>query len=115
MGLDVTKNDDIKEGVLLLAEQASYLLINRLFFLKILQDHPSYSYKAPRYDLNNLIPSIKEAFKNVIREINFEAVNDLDKVFDTINYNFSVELIKEFIQDLEGWKLKTINDDIFLK
>lgn len=37
---------------------------------------------------------------------------DLDEIFDTINYNFSKELIKEFIQDLEGWNLKTINDDI---
>ena len=103
---------EAKGGVIILAEQASYMMINILFFLRILQNHPKYQIKAPRIDPTNLFNSIQVAFKAIIKKIDFQAIFELDSIFDKINYALCEEIILDYIEDLSSWNLQKIRDDI---
>jgi type I restriction-modification system DNA methylase subunit len=97
------------------ARQASYLLMNKLIFYKILQSEPAYSGNVPSLDLRQMEISkqLRLAFDAVIKNIDFEAVFEQDPIFDEISLNSAMnEEVKELLHELGEFDLSKFGSDV---
>lgn len=91
--------------------QASYLLMNKILFYKILEDT---GHDVPDLDIRELSDPVKRrrGFKRITKAIDFEAIYQHDPVFDGIPLSSSAQLeIEEFVEELGKYDLNRFQFD----
>lgn len=93
--------------------QAAYLLMNKLVFYKLLEDTDVY--EVPEVELDELVDPKKrqDVFKQLIDEVNFEAVYEQDSIFDSLPLNDKSEIeVEELLNELETYNLERFDHDV---
>lgn len=93
--------------------QASYLLMNRLVFFKLLDDSPVY--EVPAFSLAQLSdPDTRlRAFARIVEELDFEAVYQQDEIFDSLPLSDqALTETQDFVDGLERFNLASLDFDV---
>lgn len=96
------------------AEQAAYLLINKIVFYKILEDAPTY-----RGDVDPLAVSryrvredLEEHFQHIVSDVNFRAIYEHDPIYSEIPLDPVSDKVREFILELDEQDLDRFDSDV---
>ncbi len=93
------------------ASQAAYLLMNKLFFYKVLEDT---GYDVPDLPLEKLAEpeERREAFDKVVKDVDFEPIYEHDPIFDEIPLTDQASLeVGEFLEELDHYDLGEFKHD----
>lgn len=96
-------------------QQASYLLLNKLIFYKVLRNEPAYSESVPSINLKvaDISDQLKSTFAGVIKNIDFQAVFEQDPVFDEVPLNETVnDEVKGLLHELDEFDLSKFGSDV---
>lgn len=96
------------------AEQAAYLLINKLIFYKILENAPTYSsdidpLAVSPYRVQN---DLEDFFLHIVDEVDFEAIYEHDEIYSEIPLDPVAEKVREFIIELDERDLSQFDSDV---
>ena len=94
------------------AQQAAYLFVNRLVFLKLLEDAPAYD--VPSVDLSALADPERrrQIFDEVVDAVDFEAIYRREEIFDRVPLtDTAVRAVEEAGRELESYDLAAQFDD----
>lgn len=97
------------------AQQAAYVLMNKLIFYKILQNEAAYkgSIKPLNLETSTISQHLRLAFDSVIKNVDFEAIFEQDKIFDEIPLNEELnEDIPSFLSELDQFDLSKLGSDV---
>jgi len=97
------------------AQQASYLLMNKLVFYKILQNEVAYKddIQPLDYKAAHMSEQLRSAFDSVIRNVDFEAIFEQDLIFDEIPLDMELnEEIRSFLSELGQFDLSKFSSDV---
>lgn len=97
------------------ARQASYLLMNKLVFFKILQNEQAYKEYMPTLDVEapDVSERLRRAFNAVIKNVDFEVVFEHDPIFDEIPLTNSInEELIDFLDELDEYDLSKFSSDV---
>jgi len=96
------------------AEQAGYLLINKILFYKILENAPTYA-----DDVKPLVVSplrvqedLEDYFQNLVDTIDFEAIYEHDPIYSEIPLDSVAEKVREFVIELDERDLTQFDSDV---
>lgn len=113
-GIEYDEADDRDRIRREFAEQAAYLLINKIIFYKILEDAPTY-----REDVDPLAVSryrvkedLEEHFEHIVDDVDFEAIYDHDPVYSEIPLEPVADKVREFIIELDEQDLTRFDSDV---
>lgn len=93
--------------------QVAYLLMNKLLFYKLLEDHDPYD--VPDVDLEELVhpDSRREVFETVMERVDFEAVYEQDAIFDSLTLTErAARETESFLNELEQYDLTRFRYDV---
>jgi methylase of polypeptide subunit release factors len=93
--------------------QASYLLMNRLVFYKLIEDTTAYT--VPPVVLTDLVDSTKRRvlFDQFVSAVNFEVVYNTDPLFDSLELLPQAKIeTEELLEQLESFNLAQFDYDI---
>lgn len=97
------------------AEEAAYLLINKVLFYKLLEGTQIYGDRMLPLEVRsfNIREDLDECFGHLMDEIDFEAIYEHDDIFSEIPLDEVVaEKVQDFIDELEGQNLQQFNSDV---
>lgn len=96
------------------AEQAAYLLINKVLFYKILESSPTYAEEVKPLAVSpfRVQADLDEYFTHIVDEIDFEAVFEHDEIYSEIPLDQVAEPIRDFIIELDEQDLTQFNSDV---
>lgn len=96
------------------AEQAAYLLINKIIFYKLLESSPTYGDEIESLAVSpfRVQDDLQEYFDHVVEKIDFEAVFEHDEVFDEIPLEQASSRIRDFIIELDDQNLQQFDSDV---
>lgn len=108
---------EVKHNV---AEQAAYLIMNRIVFYKTLESYQSNLKLLPlsamaeeKFDPKIVLERINECFEYVVTNIDYEAVFSRSQFFDLIPYSeILLSYLNDFIRDIKQYNLSEINRDV---
>jgi len=96
------------------AEQAAYLLINKILFYKILENAPTYE-----DDVDPLVVSplrvqddLEDYFQHLVETVDFEAIYEHDPIYSEIPLDPVDEKVREFIIELDERDLTQFDSDV---
>jgi type I restriction-modification system DNA methylase subunit len=96
------------------AQQAAYLIINKVIFYKILESSPTYS-----KDIDPLVPrpshvqeDLEEYFSHLVDEVDFEAIYEHDNIYSEIPLDAVEGKLRAFILELDDYDLSQFNSDV---
>lgn len=96
------------------AEQAAYLLINKIIFYKILEGAPTY-----RDDVDPLAISryrvqedLDEHFQHLVTDVDFRAIYEHDPIYSEIPLDPVSKKVREFILELDEQSLDRFDSDV---
>ena len=95
------------------AQQAAYLLVNKLVFLKLLEDTAAYT-DVPEFELSALADPDRrrQVFDELIEAVDFEAVYRREEIFDRVPLtDTAVRAVEEVGAELESYDLESQFDD----
>jgi type I restriction-modification system DNA methylase subunit len=97
------------------AQQAAYVLMNKLIFYKILQTEPAY--KGSIQPLNpHILPisdQLRSSFDAVMRNVDFEAIFEQDQIFDELPIEGEMnDEIQNFLVELDHFDLLKLRSDV---
>jgi type I restriction-modification system DNA methylase subunit len=106
--------DEREEELENFAEQATYLLINKIIFYKILENSEVYSddVRPLAVSINRVREDLKEYFDEVVERVDFEAIFEHDDIYSEIPLDNVNQRIREFIIELEDEDLTRFNSDV---
>jgi type I restriction-modification system DNA methylase subunit len=91
--------------------QATYLLMNKLFFYKVLEDT---GHNVPEIPLKNLVnpEARRQFFDDLIQQADFKAIYEQDPIFDEIPLNERArEDIERFLEELGTYNFGSLRHD----
>ncbi len=102
------------------AEQAAYLIMNRIIFYKTLESYqknlnllPLVAQPEEDFNSKKLRDRIEECFNYIVSSIDYEAVFIKSNIYDEIPYSESLlSYLNDFIRDIEQYNLSEINRDV---
>ena len=96
------------------AEQAAYLLVNKVLFYKILENSPTYSDEVRPLAVSpfRVQADLEEYFSHIVEEIDFEAVFEHDEVYSEIPLDPVAEQIRDFVIELDEQDLTQFDSDV---
>ena len=96
------------------AEQAAYLLVNKIVFYKILEGSNTYGedVRPLTVSIHRVQQDLEDHFEEVVDRIDFEAIFEHDDVYDEIPLDSVGERIREFIIELEDQNLQQFDSDV---
>jgi type I restriction-modification system DNA methylase subunit len=108
---DESDREDVLEEF---AEQAAYLLTNKILFYKILESSPTYTDEVQPLAVSpfRVQADLEEYFNHIVEEIDFEAVFEHDDIYSEIPLNLVSEQIRDFIIELDEQDLTQFNSDV---
>lgn len=109
--LDANKQKEVQTNF---AEQAAYLLINKIIFYRILENSEAYrdQLKPLAVSIHRVQQDLEDHFTEVVENIDFEAVFRHDEVFSEISLDSVAERIREFIIELDDQDLTQFDSDV---
>ncbi|WP_254530445.1 restriction endonuclease subunit M [Natrinema gelatinilyticum] len=115
-GIDYTDADEDERAEVRaeFADQAAYLLINKILFYKILESSPTYAdeIKSMAVSQFRVKEDLEEYFKHVVTEINFEAIFDHDEIYSEIPLGEVSNRIRDFVIELDDQNLTQFDSDV---
>jgi type I restriction-modification system DNA methylase subunit len=108
---DETERKDVQAEF---AEQAAYLLVNKVLFYKILESSPTYADEVKPLAVSpfRIQADLDEYFNHIVEEIDFEAVFEHDEVYSEIPLDPVSEQIRDFIIELDEQNLTQFDSDV---
>jgi len=96
------------------AEQAAYLLINKILFYKILEQSLAYGDEINPLDIrrSHLREDLNEHFEQIVHDIDFEAVYEHDEIYSEIPVDRITDRVRDFILELEERDLTQFDSDV---
>ena len=97
------------------AQQAAYILMNKLMFYKILQNEAAYKGSIQPLSLETapISQQLRSAFDSVMKNVDFEAIFEQDQIFDEIPLNEELnEDIPSFLSELDQFDLSKLSSDV---
>lgn len=96
------------------ADQASYLLLNKILFYKILESSPTYSEDVEPMAVSpfRVREDLEEYFTHIVEEIDFEAIFEHDEIYSEIPIEPVAGKIREFIIELDEQNLTQFDSDV---
>ncbi|WP_276253583.1 restriction endonuclease subunit M [Halomontanus rarus] len=96
------------------AEQAAYLLVNKVLFYKILESSPTYSDEMEPMTVSpfSVQQDLEEYFTHIVEEIDFEAIFDHDPIYSEIPLDPVSGQIRDFVIELDDQNLTQFDSDV---
>lgn len=96
------------------AEQAAYLLINKIVFYKILENSDAYSddVRSLAVSINRIRADLEDHFEDVVEQVDFEAVFEHDEIYSEIPLERIGDRVRDFILELEDQDLTQFDSDV---
>lgn len=96
------------------AEEAAYLLANKIIFYKILESAPAYTGEVRPLAIrpNHARTDLETYFEEVVANIDFEAIFEHDEIYSEIPLDRVGQRISEFINELNEQDLTQFNSDV---
>lgn len=96
------------------AEQAAYLLVNKVLFYKILENSPTYAEDVEPLAVSpfRVQADLEEFFNHIVDEIDFEAVFKHDEIYSAIPLDIVASQIRDFIIELDEQNLTQFDNDV---
>lgn len=96
------------------AEQAAYLLINKILFYKILENAPTYEDDVDPLAVSPLRvqDDLEDYFQHLVETVDFEAIYEHDPIYSEIPLDPVDEKIREFIIELDERDLTQFDSDV---
>jgi type I restriction-modification system DNA methylase subunit len=110
-GANVSEQREVREEF---AEQASYLLINKIIFYKLLEDSPTYRGEIEPLAVSpfRVQEDLQEYFDNLVAEIDFEAVFEHDAIYSEIPLDPVADRVRDFVIELDEQNLQQFDSDV---
>jgi len=108
---DESEQKEVREEF---AEQAAYLLINKVLFYKILENSPTYADQVKPLAVSpfRVKEDLEEYFTHIVNEIDFEAVFEHNEIYSEIPLDPVADPIREFIIELDEQDLTQFDSDV---
>ncbi len=96
------------------AEQASYLLINKIIFYKLLEDSATYRDEIEPLAVSpfRVQQDLQEYFNHLVEEIDFEAIFEHDEIYSEIPLDPVADRVRDFIIELDEQDLQQFDSDV---
>lgn len=96
------------------ADQAAYLLINKILFYKILESSPTYADEIESMAVSpfRVKEDLEEYFTHVVEEVDFEAIFDHDDIYSEIPLESVSSRVRDFVIELDDQNLQQFNSDV---
>lgn len=96
------------------ADQAAYLLINKVLFYKILESSPTYADEIPPLAVSRfrVKEDLEEHFSHVVEEIDFEAIFEHDEIYSEIPLTSVSSRVRDFVIELDDQDLTQFDSDV---
>jgi type I restriction-modification system DNA methylase subunit len=96
------------------ADQAAYLLVNKVLFYKILESSPTYAEEVEPLAVSpfRVQSDLEEYFNHIVEEIDFEAVFEHDEIYSEIPLDRVSNQIRDFIIELDEQNLTQFDSDV---
>lgn len=96
------------------AEQAAYLLVNKILFYKILESSPTYTDEIEPLAVSpfRVQQDLDEYFTHIVEEIDFEAVFEHDAIYSEIPLDPVAGQIRDFVIELDEQNLTQFDSDV---
>ena len=106
---------DARERVLEnFAEQATYLLINKIIFYRILENSPTYEEEVRplTVSIHRVQGDLEDHFEEVVENVDFEAVFEHDEIYSEIPLDNCADRVREFVVELDDQDLTQFDSDV---
>lgn len=109
--LEGSARDEVLENF---AEQATYLLINKIIFYRILENSTTYGdeVRPLTVSIHRVKEDLEDHFEEVVENVDFEAVFEHDEVYSEIPLDGCADRIREFIIELDDQDLTQFDSDV---
>jgi len=96
------------------AQQAAYLLINKIIFYKILESAPTYADDVDHLALSpyRVQEDLEDYFEHIVEEIDFEAIYEHDEIYSEIPLDPVSGKIRDFVIELDEQDLSQFDSDV---
>lgn len=96
------------------AEQAAYLLVNKVLFYKVLENSPTYKGEVEHLAVSpfRVQADLEEYFDQIVAEIDFEAVFEHDGIYSEIPLDPVSGRIRDFVIELDKQDLTQFDSDV---
>lgn len=96
------------------AEQAAYLLVNKIVFYKILEGSDTYEddVRPLAVSIHRVQEDLEDHFEEVVEGVDFEAIFEHDEIYSEIPLDRIGERIREFIIELDQQDLTQFDSDV---
>jgi type I restriction-modification system DNA methylase subunit len=108
---DASEQQGVREEF---AEQAAYLLVNKILFYKILESSPTYANEVEPLAVSpfRVQQDLEEFFNHIVTEIDFEAIFEHDEIYSEIPLEPVARQIRDFVIELDEQDLTQFNSDV---
>lgn len=96
------------------AEQATYLLVNKIIFYKILENSQTYTDDLEPMAVSpfRVQQDLQEYFSHIVKEIDFEPIFEHDEIYSEIPLDPVADRIREYIIELDDQNLQQFDSDV---
>lgn len=96
------------------AEQAAYLLINKIIFYKLLENSPTYADEVESLSVSpfRVQEDLQEYFQHLVDEVDFEAIFAHDDVYSEIPLDPVADKVRDFVIELDDQDLTQFDSDV---
>lgn len=96
------------------AEQAAYLLINKVLFYKILEKSDAYGsdVRPLAVSIYRVQEDLEDHFSELVKNVDFEAIFEHDEIYSEIPLENIGERIREFVMELDTQNLTEFDSDV---
>lgn len=96
------------------AEQAAYLVANKIIFYKILENSPAYTADIEPLAVSphRVQEDLEDYFQQLVEDVDFEAIYEHDDIYSEIPLDSVEGKIREFIIELDEYDLSQFNSDV---
>lgn len=115
-GMEYSDADQDEKEYLLqnFSEQATYLLINKILFYKILENSPAYGDEVVplAVSIHRVQEDLEDHFDKIVSDVDFEAIFEHDEIYSRIPLDPVADKIREFIIELDDQDLTRFDSDV---
>jgi len=109
--MDVDERESVRENF---AEQAAYLLINKIIFYRILEKSKAYEdeVKPLAVSIHRVRADLQDYFEDIVENVDFEAIFEHDEIYSEIPLEPVSERVRDFIIELDDQDLTQFDSDV---
>ncbi len=110
-GMSVSERTDVRREF---AEQAAYLLINKILFYKILESAPTYEEDVEPLAVSphRVQADLEDYFEHLVETVDFEAIYEHDPIYSEIPLDPVDGKVREFVIELDERDLTQFDSDV---